>query len=324
MLAAVGATRRRVTAPAVGRDIDAATAGALDWDNAQTLVSVAQISGAVTLREQDDVIYDPSDSAAPFKLYFTAAFSATPDEDSRTYVITSTNGYTWSSPVACTVSGGGSLVGQDPSITQTLGAGPVAYRDGSDRLWMFLERNAPYSYTDVYSSSDGLVWTLEAQPAIPKGSGGSWDSDLTGSPVARYDGSEFIVGYEGIGGLNEASGLAIGANPTALVKHAANPVLTGPALGATGTTAFWDAFWLSADGERFMVTGHPGYASGLTMFRAYTTNLDPTTWTDEDFIYLGTVGPGREDLTCHLAANLYVTAPPDDLSLITVPFISTP
>lgn len=312
-----GATTTTTTTAAIS--IDSAVPAVVDFANASTIVLLYQIPGAVTFREQDDVVHDPSDLAAPYKLYFTAAFDATPDNDSRTYLVTSTNRVTWSAPIPCTV-GGATLVGQDPSITQTFNQGPpVAYRDGDNKLWMFLERNAPFSYTDLYSSTDGIAWTLEQRPAIPKGAGGTWDSDLTGSPVARHDGTQFIVGYEGISGTDEASGLTIGVDPTALVKHAANPVLTAPTLGATGTTAFWDAFWVSADGDRVMVTGHPGYASGLTMFRAYTTNLDPTTWTNASFTYLGAAGAGREDLTCDLASGRHITTPSDDLSIVSLP-----
>lgn len=292
----------------------------LDWDRARTIVTVADCAGVATLREQDDVIPDP-DGPHPFVFYFTGARTGDVDASSYVWRTTSSDGITWAAPVECTAAGV-ALRGQDPSIVQTFGAAaPTLYRDGSDLMWMYLENNTS-NMVDVLSSTDGVAWTVAAASVIPVGAGGQWDASLTGSPVARHDGTRFIVGYEGIAS-EDGYGLAIGTSATSLTKHAGNPVITPNSLGVVGTSAFCDSMWV-ADGKVHL-TGHSGNTSGLTMFRASTDNLDPGAWTDADLTLVGVVDPTvRNDLTADLATARLVTAPTNDLSLVTVPLEVAP
>lgn len=299
----------------------------IDWTASTTLVSIGQLSGYNHLREQDDIIYDPfeTDPDKRWKFYFSAAaLSSIPSGGSDIWVMFSADGETWATPIPCTV-GGSTMVGEDPTVVQTLTTTPIAYRDGGS-LVMFAENTTPT--VSVYSSTDGVAWTLDEADAIPLGAGNSWDSDLAGSPCARHDGSQYIVGYEGIYANIESTGIAYGSDRTALTKHPGNPIITAYDWGFLGTnaSAFIDSMWLNPAGDKVLVSGHSGYDAGsqIRMWRAYTTNLDPTTWALGDFHLIGMVDYVRNDLTADRYRDRLITAPANDLSLVSVPLTTAP
>lgn len=306
------------------RTIDSLSSLTIDWASATTIVTAAQC-GALALREQDDVIYDPL--AAPDKryaCYVTAEYGQTVEGTYtpwwEVWVTYSPDGLTWAAPTRCTMNTGGALAGQDPSIVLTWDtSGGAVHRDSGGKMWMYLENHPDPANHDVhaYSSTDGLVWTLEMLNVIPRGTAGQWDSLLTGSPNARYIDGQYVVGYEGAAGSLESWGVASGSSPTALTKSPANPLITGPAH-SFGNSVFMDAWWLSTDGSRIILTAHSGL-NGHQMPRFYTTNLDPLTWTVADFALIGDTDPSvRNDLTAHVRADRLVTAPADDSKIVAV------
>lgn len=316
-------TTTTITEPnAPGTVIHSTSHRIIDWTQSTTLVNISQLAGYNHLREQDDIVYDPADPDPDkrWKLYFSAAqLASQPSGTSHIWATFSPDKVTWSTPVPCTV-GGVTLVGEDPTITQTLSTTPSAYRD-SGQLVMFAENGD--ENINVFSSVDGIAWTLDQQDVLVVGASGEWDDSLVGSPCARHDGTRYLLGYEGIEYNVESSGLAYGTSRTSLTKIAANPILTAYDWGFTGTnaSAFMDSFWLTPDGSTIQMTGHSGYDAGsqIRMWRAYTTNLDPLTWTLGDFTLIGMADFVRNDLTVDWWGDRVVTTLDNDSAIISAP-----
>lgn len=294
------------------------TTATLDWTDTQNLVLVSQLAGYDSVREQDDIVYDPgaSDPARRWCFYFSAMFGAS----SRVWVMHSPDGIEWTNPVFC-------FYGQDPSVTQTLEPNPKAYRDGSGRLVLFCENNST-DEVDAYTSLDGVAWTLDKAGAIPRsGASSGWDHFLTGSPNARHDGTKFVVGYEGIQDVPtriETFSVAWGPTPSTLVKSPSTPVIDPTVTpGLANTSVVSDAIYLNPAGDRIFLGCHRGTLSAGTdsMWRMVTTNLDPTTWQQGDFSVVGgMVDPDRRgDFTLDAYRGLVVTTPAGTQSLVRLP-----
>lgn len=293
----------------------------IDWGQSSLLVSVSQLPGYSTLREQDDIIYDPAhpDPGKRWCFYFSAMFGSA----SHVYVMHSPDGTEWTNPVYC-------FGGQDPSITQTWEPNPVAYRDEQDRLVIFYENNAT-DQVDAAVSTDGVTWTVVKAGTIPRETGTSgWDHSLTGSPNARHDGTRFIVGYEGIQTSPthiETFSLAWGATPSTLVKSPHTPIIDPTTMTGLGTSIVSDAIYLSPSGDRAFLAAHDGRVGGAavgTMWRMTTTKTDPTTWQAGDFTLIGgMVDPAvKNDLTLDAYHARLVTQPADDLTIVTAPLVT--
>lgn len=303
--------------------IHSATPRGIDWPGAVTLVTKSQTPYTnATLREQDDIILDPGhpDPSRRWCFYFSVNGSS----GSQVWVCHSPDGTTWSNPVLCTVAGD-AFWGEDPSVTQTLThVNPSAYRDGEGRLILYCENNFT-SDIDAYTSTDGVAWTLLAAGVIARsGATSGWDHYLVGSPNARHDGTKFIIGYEGIQtdpGSSETFSVAWGADPAVLTKSPNTPVIDPNTLPGLSESIVVDAFWVTPDRTAIMLTAHSGRGDARTMWRMRTTNLDPTTWKQSDFTLIdagGVIDPVRNDLTADLWHGRLVTAPADDLSLVSV------
>jgi hypothetical protein len=242
---------------------------------------------AVTsFREQDDIVFDPDDPNLEdhperlYKFYFTGV-----DPQSRTWVAFSPDGIGWGDYEQTNIT----LGRQDPSIVTKLSATGEVYRDGSDLMYCYVEAALD---VDVFSSTDGITWTLAGEDAIPRGTSGAWDDALTGSPVARHDGTNFIVGYEGIKAgspQEDAFGTAVGTVAGTLTKNAANPLFSAddhPAMAGTAKdSVICDAFWLNDARDRVIFVGHTT-SSTRSLWRAYSEELDPTAWDDTSILPL--------------------------------------
>lgn len=298
-------------------------AAVLDWEQATPLVLLSQLAGYSELREQDDIIYDPgaTDPARRWCFYFSAMVGTS----SRIWVIHSADGIEWTNPVFC-------FFGQDPSITQTLNPNPVAYRDDQGRLVLFCENNAT-NEVDAWTSTDGTTWTLEKASAIPRsGESSGWDHFLTGSPNARHDGTNFIVGYEGIQDVPtriETFSVAWGTTPTTLVKSPNTPVVDPTATpGLADTSVVSDAIYMNPAGDRIFLGCHRGTLSAGpdSMWRMVTSNMDPTTWAPGDFTVVGGMADPthRGDFTIDAYHGLVVTKGESGAatSMVTVPLVT--
>jgi hypothetical protein len=293
----------------------------IDTADTRVIVDVADIPNGLTLREQDSIIYDPTDpnlGTNPerlYKFYFSVVEDGLPP--SRMYGVFSADGITWGTPFAL------GFTGEDPSITTYWDAPTTAYRDGSGLLTMYFEGGA----IDMRTSTDGITWS-SAVIAIPQAGTGLWDDNLVGSPIARYISSTgtWWVGYEGINltvfgpEYEEAFGYVYGPARDNLTRSPNNPVWTPSAEPVMTTQSIVvDAVYPNSDGTKIYLIGHSGGDFGDTVFRGETTNLDPTTWELGDIIWSGTEGMGgyRNDLTLDATSNArLVSAPTDDLTMV--------
>lgn len=273
-----------------------------------TLVSLADVVDGdggtpLSLREQDDILYDPGDSdpARRWKFYFSVVV----DEDGgqqRPYVwaVFSADGVTWGAPVECQM-GSPKRSSEDPCAVQTLAQPGVMYRDGADKMYMYVEDSAS-SDIYVYESTDGVNFTQMANnPVITRGGVGTWDHHLVGSPSCRHDGTNYLLGYEGIDtspGSTELFGLAYGTEPNDLTKLAANPLWLSSDPAVTDSIVV-DSFFLNETGDRIIFLVHDGLGNGgTTMFRGVTANLDPLTWVEGDITSVfANVSTLRNDFT---------------------------
>lgn len=268
--------------------------------SANPIVEVADIVDATSLREQDDIVHDPNDPnlginpEREYKLYFSAIVSGA----NKIYVAFSEDG-TYSNPtIQVTDIPDGH---EDPSVTQLLNTRGQIYRDGDDKIYVYMESHDD-DEIDVYSSVDGIAFTLVQDSVIAQGTAGAWDDTLTGSPVARHDGTNFIVGYEGIISTGEeAFGVADGTAAGTLTKKAANPLFQPADHTEASTSIVVDAFFKDDAGTAIYFLIHSGQ-TGATSFRAKTTNTDPTTWADLDIVEYGT-GPIDSTITNDMTAN---------------------
>ena len=181
------------------------------------IVSAASIVGATALREQDAILHDPTDPnlgtnpEREWKFYFTATMSS--GTSSRVFVAFSEDGVTFGTPVECTLGAGRGA--EDPSVLQHLASPGVVHRVGG-KIVMYCEDLAVSSHIRAYESTDGITFTDL----------GSVLTSVVGSPTARFDGTNYIVGYELVNAGNtvEGFGIASGASPTVLTKSAQNPI----------------------------------------------------------------------------------------------------
>jgi hypothetical protein len=259
-------------------------------EDLSVVVDAANIPGGSDVGEQSPILYDPGAIPTRQWVLWTAVAVA---GVKRVYVVFSSDGEEWSLPIRC-VMGAGDRASDDPSIVSSFTRSGEVLRFGG-KLYMYVEDTAT-SDIYAYEGTDGVNWTeMSGNPVIVKGAGGTWESFLAGSPCAYHNGTEFIIGYEGLitGSYGAAFGIAHGVTPNGLTKLAANPVLS------TGMRV--DEFFRTRDGERIILLGGsiPGLGSGFTslLMRAQTWNLDPLTWSLDDFqIIPGFLGLESEEL----------------------------
>ncbi|MDP7114198.1 MAG: hypothetical protein QGH45_19660, partial [Myxococcota bacterium] len=165
------------------------------------------------------VVYDPTDLAAPYKMYYSA--KAEYLDDVRYFGMAySTDGLTWSrftNPVppfdAVKILAPGAVGEFDEEIINT----PYVFLAGSDYFLAYVCRNPVDRGICLAISPDGYVFTKfdpapgvgdDPQPMFTKGGSGDWDENSVGYPIPFSDGGTTMMLHSG----RSASGVrAVGA-----------------------------------------------------------------------------------------------------------------
>lgn len=247
------------------------------------LVSVSDINTASQVREPDEIMYDPADPDASrrWKFYFSAMLQ--PADQSSVFGMFSPDGSTWSAPVLV-IDQEGAV--EDPSVVQRLDTPGTIHRDGDGNIHMYCEVGA---YMDLFVSDDNGVTFTSLGHVLSPGADGTYDENQCGSPVARHDGTNYIVAYEGLPGTGyngDVMALASGTDPAVLTKSANNPVWT-PLNDPTIRSVITDSMFI--DGDEMLLIGHTGNYTSTShrTYRAWTSETTPLTWVDTDIVHYG-------------------------------------
>lgn len=134
---------------------------------------------------------------------------------------------------------------------------------------------AGHTQLDLYTSSDGVAWSLDTAATLPRGSAGAWDDGSVANCHVWIEGAgDWRMLYE----AKQAAGswhigYATSSDGKAWTKHASNPVITG--AGGRGGP------WLTKDGSTYHLWAH--YSIGGTTVVPtdiyHWTSTDCITWT---------------------------------------------
>lgn len=277
---------------------------------ANPIVQLSDVTGSTAFREQGPVLHDPNDPnlggnpEREYKLYFTVVPAA--GNDQLWVAMSATAAFSTVTYTQCT---GIAQDVQDPGVTCLLNTPGQVYRDGSDNMYMYMEDNGD-DEINLYTSTNGIAWTLDTNGVIGKGGSSTWDEGLVGSPVPVHDGTNFIVGYEGrqVSPQRDAFGMATGTSGNSLTKSGNNPLFepTDHSGFPTNGSVVVDDFFKS--GTKIYFVGHSGQsADDVRYFRAESSEDDPTQWADGDIVQLGgdLDKEVRNDLTMHYGVTDY-------------------
>ncbi len=89
------------------------------------------------------------------------------------------------------------------------------------------------------TSPDGVAWTMDpANPVIPPGDPGEWDSQETNGGPVIYDGAQFTMWYTGWSEGTNDVGYATSPDGSTWTKYSGNPVMEH------GPPGSWDDAWI--------------------------------------------------------------------------------
>lgn len=231
------------------------------------------------MREPGNVLYDPTDTAKPYKLTYTGYPKPYTDTNSTVGWAYSTDGETWTK--------GGQLISahklEDPYVVKV---GSTYYLYAEDKT------TAPATSIRLYTSSDFVTWVDGGVVLAPSGSG--WEGTMVASPVVWHDGKTWHMIYEGINSGTEgyALGYATSTDGTTWARSASNPVATPNSTfwpGVTPTVSW--AHWLApddlviVDGVYYLL-GHGRLNDATSIRPFFLTSTNLTTWADALGTYL--------------------------------------
>lgn len=177
-------------------------------------------------------------------------------------------------------------LGEDPYVVKDLTTGK-AYRDG-DGIHVFSETKTAGSVGSQsgiqhHYSTDGVTWIADpANPIMSPGAAG-WDSLDRTSPVVVYDGSQFVMFFEGRqSGSDGSVGVARKAtiSGTGWTHEASNPILAPVASTWRGASLVPDDVIKS--GSTYVLLCH-GYSGSAWTSGRFTTTITPGSWNSSSF-----------------------------------------
>lgn len=229
-------------------------------------ITAPVVSGAVWTRmgavinatnsgQEPSVIYDTADCqlvASPcFKMLFSRA--------STIHYAESLGGLDWTEQA-------GSVISKTRPAFLKVGSTYYAYVEQTSST------NAQPAF-DLYTSANGINWTLAQASVISKGSAGAWDDGTINNPFVIHEGSTWYMAYEAIGtGTGSATqiGVATSTDGLAWTKSPANPI-TGYYIG-TGGTPQGPFLYHAADGWYLWAGIKDGASSSVGRFQTTTFN----------------------------------------------------
>ena len=165
--------------------------------------------------------------------------------------------------------------------------GPRVYYGGSIYHMWYTGTTKLWGYRIGYATSnDGVSWTKsKANPVLPPGPPGSWDSDFVSSPSVIYNGSVYMMWY--VGGKqpslfhyytysgSQGFGLATSTDGATWTKYTGYPVMKSSALDAS---VMFDPWVLQVDNQfKMWYTCGSGMESHLEV--CYAASPDGIHWT---------------------------------------------
>ena len=177
------------------------------------------------------VLYEPEDSAAPYKMWFNVGRG-----DAILYT-TSTDGITWASPQT--------VMGRGPAGTyDDMDVAAPRVIKVKNEYWMYYTAGTsaitfPFGewghFVAIATSPDGVHWT-KRRTVLSRGAPGEWDSTRVFNPAVIYADGRFEMWYVG-GDTDPRSGRTMGparnigyassADGIHWTKHPRNPVILG-------------------------------------------------------------------------------------------------
>lgn len=193
-------------------------------------------------------------SGTVFKMWYTHAWSSPVINYAE-----STDGITWTK------------YSSNPVISGYLHAHVV--KVGSE-YWFYGAKSPNWDQYDLYTSTDGISWSLDTEDVIPLGAEGQWDDGSMGNIfVWQESAGDFRAMYEATNDEVDpwAIGYATSSDGKTWTKYGSNPV-----LNLTGMTG---GQWLKKVGDYYYMWVHQCTASHIPTYLARYRSSNLTTWT---------------------------------------------
>ncbi len=234
------------------------------------------------------ILYDPNafGGSATHAMWYT-------DGSGAAFVVTSSNGTSWSSPTATTGLGGRAHHVQVLYDANHFGLGPSG---PTYRMWYWDIGASLYDISAIATaqSMDGIHWinntalTQDASARLVTGAGTGWNRGSYGpvflfyQPGASNSGADpwsysYIMYYDGTDGSREETGLAYSVDGLFWKAYAGNPVLTNSASPAWDSDdSVYGTVYRDAAGFHYWYSGGVSSpAEGI----GYAFSSDGKTWT---------------------------------------------
>lgn len=192
---------------------------------------------SATLVGEADNVYEPHIiregnpqilTGTVFKMWYSGGWG-----NGNIYYAESTDGITWSK-----YSG-------SPCVTGHV-RGCILKVDTTYYLYCTKESNE-YE-VDLYTSSDGVAFSLLQAVVLTKGSSGQWDDSYIGTPTVWKEGSNWYMLYDGYGndvGVGWLTGLATSSDGIVWTKYGSNPVINEVTTrGGTCVHKIGSTYWV--------------------------------------------------------------------------------
>jgi hypothetical protein len=220
------------------------------------------------------VLYDANGFGSGTPLYKTWYSDGSGD----VFLITSTNGTAWGSPVSVTGLGGDAHHVQVLYDPNCFGATPCDPTKIRYKMWYWDIDALLYSIDAIATadSSDGVSWsndqplTQDAARPLVTGAGSGWNRGSYGpvslfyQPGAANSGTEpwnyrYVMYYDGTDGGHEFTGLAYSADGLAWTAYTGNPILQGSSSAAWDCSdTVYGTIYHDANGYHFWYSGAGG------------------------------------------------------------------